>query len=104
MNSGISAPIIYNSVPELFQGYSVDVCEVQSQGLEMLVNQYAGDMFGEGAEAFEFETVTDMLYVIIMSCMLQEFEEAVYMDPDMSLGGHEPHIQRDTGFLSWMVF
>ena len=31
----------YNSVPELFQGYSVDVCEVQSQGLEMLVNQYA---------------------------------------------------------------
>ncbi|WP_368273342.1 M3 family metallopeptidase, partial [Enterocloster bolteae] len=75
----------YNSVPELFQGYSVDVCEVQSQGLEMLVNQYAGDMFGEGAEAFEFETVTDMLYVIIMSCMLQEFEEAVYMDPDMSL-------------------
>ena len=75
----------YNSVPELFQGYSVDVCEVQSQGLEMLANQYAGDMFGEGAEAFEFETVTDMLYVIIMSCMLQEFEEAVYMDPDMSL-------------------
>ena len=75
----------YNSVPELFQGYSVDVCEVQSQGLEMLANQYAGDMFGEGAEAFEFETVTDMLYVIIMSCMLQEFEEAVYMNPDMSL-------------------
>ena len=45
----------YNSVPELFQGYSVDVCEVQSQGLEMLANQYAVDMFGEGAEAFEFE-------------------------------------------------
>ena len=43
----------YNSVPELFQGYSVDVCEVQSQGLEMLANQYAVDMFGEGAEAFE---------------------------------------------------
>lgn len=75
----------YNSVPELFQGYSVDVCEVQSQGLEMLANQYAGDMFGEGAEAFEFESVTDMLYVTIMSCMLQEFEEAVYMEPDMSL-------------------
>ena len=61
------------------------MCEVQSQGLEMLVNQYAGDMFGEGAEAFEFETVTDMLYVIIICRMLQEFEEAVYMDPDMSL-------------------
>ena len=75
----------YNSVPELFQGYSVDVCEVQSQGLEMLANQYAVDMFGEGAEAFEFESVTDMLYVTIMSCMLQEFEEAVYMEPDMSL-------------------
>lgn len=75
----------YNSVPELFQGYSVDVCEVHSQGLEMLANQYAADMFGQGAEAFEFESVTDMLYVTIMSCMLQEFEEAVYMEPDMSL-------------------
>ena len=75
----------YNSVPELFQGYSVDVCEVQSQGLEMLANQYAADMLGQGAEAFEFESVTDMLYVTIMSCMLQEFEEAVYREPDMSL-------------------
>lgn len=75
----------YNTVPELFQGYSVDMCEVHSQGLEMLASQYAADMFGQGAEAFEFETVTDMLYVTIMSCMLQEFEEAVYMEPDMSL-------------------
>ncbi|MFQ9704582.1 MAG: hypothetical protein ACLR0U_26285 [Enterocloster clostridioformis] len=85
MNSGHFSSYYYNSVPELFQGYSVDVCEVQSQGLEMLANQYAVDMFGEGAEAFEFESVTDMLYVTIMSCMLQEFEEAVYMEPDMSL-------------------
>ena len=42
-------------------------------------------MLGQGVEAFEFESVTDMLYVTIMSCMLQEFEEAVYREPDMSL-------------------
>ena len=75
----------YNTVPELFMGYNVDVNEVQSQGLEMLATRYAKAMFGKGAEAYEFETVTDMLYVAITACMLQEFEEAVYTQPDMSL-------------------
>lgn len=75
----------YSTEPELFQGFSVDVSEVQSQGLELLANRYAADMFGQGAEAYEYESITDMLYVTIIACMLQEFEEAVYTDPDMSL-------------------
>lgn len=75
----------YDTVPELFQGFSVDVCEIQSQGLEMLTDRYVKDMFGGGASAYEFESITDMLYVAIMSCMLQEFEEAVYTEPGMSL-------------------
>lgn len=75
----------YNTTPELFQGFSVDVSEVQSQGLEVLADRYAASMFGQGAEAYEFESITDLLYVTIMACMLQEFEEAVYMEPDMSL-------------------
>lgn len=75
----------YNTLPELYQGYNVDVCEVQSQGLEMLALNYAQDMFGQGADAYVFETVTDMLYAAITACMIQEFEEAVYTAPDMSL-------------------
>ena len=72
MNSGISAPIIIIRCLNCSR-VTVWMCARSShRGLEMLANQYAGDMFGEGAEAFEFETVTDMLYVIIMSCMLQE--------------------------------
>lgn len=75
----------YNTVPELFQGFNVDVCEIQSQGLEMLALSHAGDMFGQGADAYVFETVTDMLFAVISASMIQEFEEAVYTEPDMTL-------------------
>lgn len=63
----------------------MDVCEIQSQGLELLVTRQAESMLGEGAEAYVFETLTDMLYVTITACMFQEFEEAVYRNPDMTL-------------------
>lgn len=75
----------YNARPELYQGFNVDVCEIQSQGLELLVTRQAESMLGEGAEAYVFETLTDMLYVTITACMFQEFEEAVYRNPDMTL-------------------
>lgn len=75
----------YNTVPELYQGYHVDVCEIQSQGLEMLTLSRAEEMFGEGAQAYAFETITDRLYTVITSCIIHEFEEAVYTEPDMTL-------------------
>ena len=75
----------YNTVPEMYQGFHVDVCELQSQGLEMLSTRYAGSLFGEGASAYTYETMSDMLYVAITACMIQEFEEAVYTTPDMTL-------------------
>lgn len=75
----------YNTVPEFFLGFNVDICELQSQGLEILMSGYAKDMFGEGGEAYAFETLTDMLYTAIMACILQDFEKSVYSDPDMSL-------------------
>lgn len=75
----------YNTVPELYQGFNVDVCEIQSQGLEMLALSHADDMFGRGADAYIFETVTDMLFAVISASMIQEFEEAVYTQPDMTL-------------------
>ena len=75
----------YNTVPEMYQGFHVDVCELQSQGLEMLSTRYAGSLFGEGDSAYTYETMSDMLYVAITACMIQEFEEAVYTTPDMTL-------------------
>lgn len=75
----------YNTVPEMYQGFHVDVCEIQSQGLEMLSTRYAEELFGDGASAYAYETMTDMLYVAITACMIQEFEEAVYTTPDMTL-------------------
>ena len=74
-----------NKLPQLFHTTGLDLSGFHSQGLEMLSVQYAGDMMGDGAEAYAYETVTDMLYAAISSCMLHEFEEAVYQNPDMSL-------------------
>ena len=41
-----------------------------------------------------------MLYVTITACMFQEFEEAVYTTPDMTLDGDEPQVQGDTRILT----
>ena len=60
MNSAISAATITTRGPELYQGFNVDVCEIQSQGLELLVTRQAESMLGEGAEAYVFETLTDI--------------------------------------------
>ena len=75
----------FNTVPELYLSYNVDLCETQSQGLEILSTGQAETLFGDGADAYVFEVVTDMLYTAISACMIQEFEEAVYADPDMTL-------------------
>ncbi len=75
----------FDTVPELYSSFGVDVMEIQSMGLEMLVANYAQEVAGEGAEAYAYETVTDMFYNIISACMFNEFEETLYGNPDVEL-------------------
>lgn len=71
--------------PSLWQTSRMDVYEIHSQGLEVLFYPYAQDLFGDGGEAFQYETVASMLYSIREGCLYDEFQNEVYANPDMTL-------------------
>ena len=70
-------------------GWSVsdplDLAEIDSQGLEMLLVSYYGDLFGGYADAMREQKILDGLYSVISGCMEDEFQQEVYRNPGMTL-------------------
>lgn len=70
----------------LWSGFCIDVGEIHSQGLEALFTAYGEDMFGpEGGRAFRWSVISNMAASVLEGCMYDEFQAAVYADPDMTL-------------------
>lgn len=82
---GHFAAACYDQVPELFQDYYVDVSEIQSQGLELLAAAWARENKGELGEVYAYEEICAMVSNVLSACMIGEFEQAVYENPDMTL-------------------
>lgn len=82
---GHFASVYYDPTPSLFQNGYVDVSEIQSQGMQMLLMTFSDDMFGYAGRAMEAEAVSDLLDSMIAGAMMDEFETAVYAEPDMTL-------------------
>ncbi len=82
---GHFSAIYHDAAPSMFSNSYIDVSEVHSQGLQVLFLKYGEELFGEAAPAMENNVVSDMLDSIVMGAMIDEFETAVYEDPDMSL-------------------
>lgn len=82
---GHFASYCYDETPDLFRGFSVDVAEIQSQALELLALHEAETMFGNKAEAYTLAELSDILFSIISSAMIYEFEDAVYQNADMTV-------------------
>lgn len=66
---------------------SLDLAEVDSQGFELLMMPYLPQLYGsdEVAEAAAISRLADALYAVVSGCMEDEFQQAVYADPDMTL-------------------
>lgn len=82
---GHFASMYGDPLPSMFQYGYVDVSEIDSQGMQMMLMHYADEMFGDVGRSIEIEAVSDLLDSIITGAMMDEFETAVYADPDMSL-------------------
>lgn len=66
-------------------GSSLDLAEVDSQGLEMLLMPYYETFYGSYAETLRRNNLLDGLYALLSGCMEDEFQQEVYRNPDMSL-------------------
>lgn len=68
------------------QQNNLDLCEIHSQGLEMLYYDYYDELLGEEAgEDFGFYQVYRMAAGIVDIALLSEFEIEAYKHPEMSL-------------------
>lgn len=64
---------------------SIDVAEVQSQGLEFLFMEHYEDIFGDGAAALEEYVTYQLLYSFISGCLNNELETWAYTQEDLTL-------------------
>lgn len=75
-----------NKEEVLLKQSNLDLCEIHSQGLEMLYYEYADEILeGEAGEVFAFQEVYQMATNTVDPALLSEFEIEVYKNPDMTL-------------------
>lgn len=75
-----------NAEDIMIKSNNIDLCEIHSQGLEMLFYDYFDEILGgEEGELFRFMEVYQMVNNIVNASLLSEFELEVYENPDMSL-------------------
>lgn len=66
-------------------GQDLNLAEVHSQGLELLMQGYYKELYGEDAELMQYNSLIDILGNILQGCAEDEFQQAVYASPEMSL-------------------
>lgn len=81
----------HDPMPMLYQYDNMDVAEIQSQGLELLFLPYLQDILAGEDESqrnvVALSLLSDILYSVVSGCLYDEFEQAVYADPDMTVSG-----------------
>ena len=79
----------HDPTPALYQYNNIDVSEVQSQGLEMLFLPCLQDILAGQDEAkrsvVALRMLTNMLTSVVDGCLYDEFEQAVYDDPALTV-------------------
>lgn len=63
----------------------LDIAEIDSQALELLMTHYYDRLFGNMAATERKDQLIDGLYAILSGCMEDEFQQRVYENPDMTL-------------------
>ena len=62
----------------------MDICEIQSNGLEALATNYYNLIYQDGDSRTAI-VLNDLMNQVVNGCIQDEFQRAVYNDPDMSL-------------------
>lgn len=64
---------------------SLDLAEVDSQALVLLMSPYYASFYGELGEMAVADQVVDAMYALITGCMEDEFQQRIYSDPAITL-------------------
>lgn len=75
----------HNAASGWSSGDSLDLAEVDSQGLELLMMNNYESFYGDNADAARANMLLNGLYAVLSGCMEDEFQQIVYENPDMTL-------------------
>lgn len=78
--------MFHNTEDILLEQNNIDLCEIHSQGLEMLYYEYHDEILeGDAGDLFQFIEVYQMAQNTIQAALISEFEIQVYENPRMTL-------------------
>lgn len=78
--------MFHNMEDILLDQNNIDLCEIHSQGLEMLYYDYYDQILeGEAGELFRFMEVYQMAQNTVQAALISELEIQIYRNPDMTL-------------------
>ena len=75
----------HDPTPAIYMTSVLDVAEIHSQALELLITRYADELYGEDAPFMTLDVIFRMLNSVLTGCMYDEFQKTVYENPDMTL-------------------
>ena len=76
----------YSTQHDLWSSFNIDVGEIDAQALALIFTGFAGEVFGENcAETYTKVVLYDILDSVLDGCLYDEFQEAAFQDPDMSV-------------------
>ena len=64
---------------------SLDLAEIDSQALVLLMTRYFDGFYGEYAQQAKTEVLLDAMYALLSGCMEDEFQQEIYSNPNMTL-------------------
>ena len=64
---------------------NLDLAEVHSQGLELLMFQYYPEVYGSNSDIMQISVIYNLLYSILSGCCEDEFQQRVFENPDMTV-------------------
>ncbi len=78
--------MFHNMEDILLEQNNIDLCEIHSQGLEMLYYEYHDEILdGDAGDLFQFIEVYQMAQNTVQSALISEFEIQIYENPNMTL-------------------
>ena len=75
----------HNAVTGYSASDNIDLAEIDSQALVLLMIDYYDSFFGKLSDEAEADVLIDAMYSLISGCMEDEFQQTIYKSTDMTL-------------------
>lgn len=86
-------------------GNNLDIAEVHSQGLELLMHEAYEPLYGEDADLMRLSNLMDLLYSVLSGCAEDHFQQWVFNHPDADLEEmNEAHAALDAEFGMYEMY